>query len=147
MPEIQQPKTVVLSLMNSWAKGWASFVAGFERALADDCVYSNLGFPTWRGKAEIMKALDASREEFGLDRIRLEYITVLEGGEHVVVERREHWFDSNDKPLFPEPELAMGIFQVRHGKIVAYRDYFDPRTFLAMLERKKSTSPVFLTKE
>src|SRR5665213_3019343 len=111
MSEVQTPKSVVLALMNSWATDWQSFVKGFERALDDDCVYSNVGFPSWLGKAQIMKALDASREEFGLERIRLQFTTVLEVGEHVVVERREHWFDRNDQPLFPAPEQAMGIFQ------------------------------------
>lgn len=140
------PEDVVLFLMNSWSQGWDSLLNGFDCCLAEDCIYANVGFPTWTGKATIMAALRAAREEFALERIMITVRNVLQDGEHVVVERFEHWFDASGQPLFPDPEPALGIFAVRHGKISEYRDYFDPRTFLRLLERNQSRKEAFFAK-
>jgi limonene-1,2-epoxide hydrolase len=129
--------------MNAWGRGWQSLIAGFDQALDDECVYANLGFPTWHGKKQIMSSMDATRQEFGLEKIVVEYQTVVESGEHVVVERLEHWFGTDGLPLFSKPEPAMGIFRVRNGKVIEVRDYFDPRTFLAVLDRRQSKSKAF----
>jgi limonene-1,2-epoxide hydrolase len=99
--------------------------AAFEH-VADDLVYENIGtfpLPTFRSKASAKKFL-----QYGFKlctAFRIEVHTIAANGPYVMTER-------TDMFVFGETEARFwvcGTFEVREGKIVAWRDYFDSGNF------------------
>ncbi len=87
--------------------------------LADDVVYHNVGMVPADGKeaslAMIQGFLDmAEQMTFEIHRIAV-------NGDSVLTERTDT-FTINGAP---SPVAVMGTFDLRSGKIVAWRDYFD----------------------
>ena len=55
---------------------------------------------------------------------------ILADGDVVMTERVDHFLVGNDRISVP----CMGIFELRDGKIAAWRDYWDLKQFEAQLE-------------
>jgi limonene-1,2-epoxide hydrolase len=93
----------------------------FETAdalLADDVVYQNVGLPTIRGRARVMKMMRAMEGRMGFDvkihRNVGEGTTVLNERTDAIVMgplRLQFW--------------VCGVFEVHDGRITLWRDYFD----------------------
>jgi limonene-1,2-epoxide hydrolase len=89
------------------------------RLLADDVVYHNVGMEPAVGKdaslASIQGFLDMSESlEFDIHRLAAD-------GDTVLTERTDTFVMNGLKAPVP----VMGTFDLRDGKIVAWRDYFD----------------------
>jgi limonene-1,2-epoxide hydrolase len=86
---------------------------------ADDVQYQNVPFPIDRGKARVMKTLTSfSRIVTGFD-YQMKNIAARNG---VVLTER---IDVLTGPLVHLDIWVCGTFEVRAGKIVLWRDYFD----------------------
>ncbi len=95
---------------------------------ADDIVYSNVSLPTIRGKAKFARA---ARAYF---RYHLTFEVAVhrmaENGTTVLTERTDALIAGPFRMQF----WVCGIFEVHHGHVTLWRDYFDWRsTTLAML--------------
>ncbi len=116
------------------------FLAAFqaldiERALAlmaDDVVYQNVPFPADRGKAAVTRTLERFGRFMTGFEVRMKHIAARDG---VVLTER---VDVLKGPLLYLDIWVCGTFQVRDGKIVLWRDYFD----LASVMAKLVTSPL-----
>jgi len=109
------------------------FCSAFERLdpdeligyFAPDAVYHNIPMQPLTGHAAIRAFLaDIPNQFHGL---RFETLRQVAQGDMVMNERVDH-FDLGDRNVSLP---VAGIFELRDGKIVAWRDYFD----LATLER------------
>ena len=94
-------------------------VATIESLLADDVVYHNVGMAPAVGKeaslASIQGFLDMSESlVFDIHRIAAD-------GDTVLTERTDTFVMNG----LTAPVAVMGTFELRDGKIVAWRDYFD----------------------
>lgn len=109
-----------------------AFCASFEKGdleatlayLADDCVYHNIPIDPVQGVEAIRKTF----EGFGqlLEGFRFEVLHQVADGNTVMNERVDYLkVRGKDEAALP----VTGIFEVREGKIVAWRDYFDTRQF------------------
>jgi len=130
----KSPTEVVTDFIHAWAESWDSLLQSFKDTLADDCVYANSGLPTWQGKELILQTLEQIHLQVGLERIVADQLTIVAEGCRVVVERKEQWFDTNSDAIFEEQEGVLGLFEVKNSKIVGFRDYFDPRGMLALMD-------------
>jgi limonene-1,2-epoxide hydrolase len=97
----------------------AKDVATIESLLADDVVYHNVGMAPAVGKeaslATIQGFLDMSESlVFDIHRIAAD-------GDTVLTERTDTFVMNG----LTAPVAVMGTFELRDGKIVAWRDYFD----------------------
>jgi limonene-1,2-epoxide hydrolase len=95
----------------------------FHELLAPDCDYRNIPVPGDRHTGPD----EAHALVSGLSRnwdVRLEVLNITAAGDVVLTERLEHF--KHTKGERADCELpVMGAFELRAGKIVAWRDYFD----------------------
>jgi limonene-1,2-epoxide hydrolase len=94
-----------------------------EALLADDVVYQNVPLPPDRGKQAAMRTLKLFTR-FG-DHFEARIKNIAERNGVVLTERTD---------VLGTKEAALefwvcGTFEVKNGKIVAWRDYFDLATF------------------
>ena len=92
-------------------------------AFTDDGVYHNMPMPPAAGKAAIAALLGIILGP--ATEVKFEIKHIVAAGDVVMTERVDR-FVINGKPV----ELpVMGAFEVRDGKIAAWRDYFDMATW------------------
>jgi limonene-1,2-epoxide hydrolase len=106
-----------------------------ERALAlmsDDIVYQNVPFPADRGKPAVTRTLQAFGKVMTGFAVEMKNIAARDG---VVLTER---VDILKGPLIYLDIWVCGTFEVRDGKIVLWRDYFD----LASTAAKLLVSPL-----
>ena len=91
------------------------------RALLDDkVVYHNIGMPASRGVEATLANLAGQWEMFPAT-YDFEIRNIAANGDTVLTER----IDRVGPPGRTAPVPVMGAFEVRNGKITAWRDYFD----------------------
>ncbi|MGH9011488.1 MAG: limonene-1,2-epoxide hydrolase family protein, partial [Acidimicrobiia bacterium] len=92
-------------------------------------VYENSGLPPCRGKEAALGLIDGIQAVTDIQSITAEIRGLAAAGDLVFSERIDHHFDSKGvENLTPQ---ICGVMEVRGGKIVAWRDYFDPAPLLA----------------
>jgi limonene-1,2-epoxide hydrolase len=93
-----------------------------ERAmdlLAEDVVYQNVPFPADRGKKAVLRTLGAFQRFITDFEVRMKNIAAKDG---VVLTER---VDVLKGPMVYLDIWVCGTFEVKDGKIVLWRDYFD----------------------
>jgi limonene-1,2-epoxide hydrolase len=114
------PEEVVASFCDELNKG----VVGSLMYLSEDCIYQNMPFPAVRGPEEVKNVLEGFFAVVG--PVRIETLRVAATGNFVMNERIDYFSPPNGKP-FGLP--VSGAFEIEHGKIVAWRDYFCMKQF------------------
>jgi limonene-1,2-epoxide hydrolase len=87
--------------------------------LAEDVVYQNVPFPADRGKRAVARTLRSFGKVFTGFQVTMRNIAAKDG---VVLTER---VDVLSGPLLYLDIRVCGTFEVRDGKIVLWRDYFD----------------------
>jgi limonene-1,2-epoxide hydrolase len=111
---------LVRTFCDAFARRDPDEILGF---FTEDAIYHNMPMPPMTGKPAIRSVLDmflkpAQSAEF-------EIVNLSESGGIVLTERIDR-FDIADKKI----ELpVMGAFEIKDGKIAAWRDYFDMATW------------------
>jgi len=96
--------------------------------LDEHLVYQNVGFPTIHGRARAMKLFRGMEGRAGFE-VKTHRIAV--NGSTVLTER-------TDVLVFGPVRLQFwvcGVFEVHHGRITLWRDYFDMFDFTKALAR------------
>lgn len=104
------------------------FCAAWERrdkeaildAFTADAVYHNMPMAPATGKAQISALLDFILPQ-GVNGIQFEIKSIAADGDTVLTERVDT-FTTGDRKITLD---VMGVFELRDGKIAAWRDYFD----------------------
>ena len=89
--------------------------------LADDVVYENVGYPTFRGAQPIVKAFRKMESRMPMVNWDVEIHRIASSGASVMTERT----DSVIIGRFRADFWVCGVFDVHDGKITLWRDYFD----------------------
>jgi limonene-1,2-epoxide hydrolase len=110
------PIAVVESFFDAFA---AHDVERATALLHDDVVYQNVPFPADRGKPAVLRTLKAF--ERIVNKFEVEMIHIAANGPIVLTER----IDVLSGPLVYLDIWVCGTFEVRDGKIILWRDYFD----------------------
>ncbi|MCC5033398.1 nuclear transport factor 2 family protein [Streptomyces sp. WAC 00631] len=87
--------------------------------LTDDCVWENPGSPVCRGKEEIFALLPAD-----FARLEVRFRHMATAGDSVLAERIESMFRADGTPIALNLKV-MAVFDLRAGRIAAWRDYYD----------------------
>lgn len=125
---VSDNERLVIEFFDSMGQTFDVMRAAFERYLSDDCVWANVGMPTVSGKSEVLRFLDEFAGAIGLEGVGGKVLHVASRDNLVLTERHERWTGANGVVLV-ESLPVMGTFEVRDGKIAAWRDYFDPSNF------------------
>jgi limonene-1,2-epoxide hydrolase len=89
----------------------------------DDAVYHNMPMPPVKGKAAIRSVLDLFVKPS--QAITFDMLNVAANGPIVFTERVDKFEMGGKRVELP----VCGVFEVRDGKIAAWRDYFDMATW------------------
>ena len=116
---------LVRRFCDEWGKG--SDVDTLAAYFTDDAVYHNIPVDPVTGKDAIagMFAMFTT----GVDRIEFKVLNIVGAGDVVLTERVDVF-------VYPDKTIelpVMGTFEVRDGKIAAWRDYFDLNQYMSQL--------------
>jgi limonene-1,2-epoxide hydrolase len=104
----------------SWSRKNVDEVLSY---LTDDCFYHNIPMEPCVGKAAIRKFVEPFLKEADSAVFEIKHTT---SAGYVVMNERVDRFVMGPKKV----ELPVaGVFEVRNGKITAWRDYFDLTSF------------------
>jgi limonene-1,2-epoxide hydrolase len=117
---MRDPETIVRDFCAAWTRRDIAELLGY---FADDAVYHNMPLAPATGK-------DAIREILNLfvppaTTIVFEMLHVASAGSVVFTERVDRFVIAGKEIALP----VAGVFEVRDGKIAAWRDYFDFATW------------------
>jgi limonene-1,2-epoxide hydrolase len=115
---------IVLDFIDAWNRmDWDAVIDAFT----DDVVYDNIPMERLEGKAAAEAFI---RNGMELERVDWELLSIAENGDKVLTERVDNFYLSNGKTVSMP---VMGTFELRGGKISAWRDYFDLATFTSQM--------------
>lgn len=89
--------------------------------LADDVVYENVGYPTFRGAQRIVKTFRKMQSRMPMVHWDVEIHRIASSGPSVMTERTDSVIIGRFRANF----WVCGVFDVHDGKITLWRDYFD----------------------
>lgn len=117
-------EALVREFCDAWSKLDADLLTGY---FTDDAVYHNIPMAPLEGK----EAINAFLAGFlaGVTTAEFTMLNVVSSGDVVMTERVDAFTLNGRHGAFP----VMGIFEVKGGKIAAWRDYFDMALVTAFL--------------
>lgn len=125
------PLGIVQSFMTAFIAAWETGDAGAVGAFfAEDATYHNGPIEPIKGREAIETALGEFMAMGGSVDVEVPHILADES--IVMTERIDHFIRPEGTVSLP----VMGIFEVRQGRIVAWRDYFDLNQFASAVAEK-----------
>lgn len=117
-----EPIATVTAFLATWdkPKGWEHGVTTY---FSDDAVYENIGMSKSVGIEEILDFVRHYEMTTGGGWMVVRTHAIAGVGDTVLTERVDDMVDGQGNIFFTTP--VMGAFDLRDGKIVAWRDYFD----------------------
>ena len=117
-----------IDLVRRFCAAWATLdIPKIMDFFSDDAVYHNMPIQPIQGKDAIKSVIEQVVAPF--ERTDWEMTHIVASGDVVLTERV-------DRFISPERTLelpVMGIFEIRDGKIAAWRDYFDLATWTGQM--------------
>jgi limonene-1,2-epoxide hydrolase len=120
----EQPIDVVRRFCAAWADG---DVGALVEYFTDDATYHNIPIAPVQGKDAIRTTIESFST--GVDKIEFRVNAIAADGDTVLTER----VDVFVTPAVTVELPVMGTFEIRAGKIAAWRDYFDLSQFMSQL--------------
>jgi limonene-1,2-epoxide hydrolase len=114
-----------IDVVRRFCEAWSEPTFNLPKILdffADDCVYHNMPLQPIQGKDAIKGVIEQFMGHF--ERCDWELIHVAAASDIVLTERVDRFLGEKTVEL-----PVMGAFEVKDGKIVAWRDYFDLATW------------------
>ena len=125
MTPAETPIEVVRRFCEAWADHEPQGLAGF---FTDDAVYHNIPIDPVTGKDTIAATIAGFTN--GVDKIEFRVRNIVADGPVVLTERVDVFFFPGGTIELP----VMGAFEVRDGRIAAWRDYFDLNQFMTQMQ-------------
>lgn len=117
------PTETVTTFLARWAVP-ADLNQAFRDTFTPSTVWENVGMATTTGVDEALALNRSFEETLGMASIRAENLAVAADGNRVLTERIDHLLDGEGRAIMSA--RCMGVFEVEDGKIVAWRDFFEP---------------------
>jgi len=117
---------LVTEFCAAWGKG--ATPAELVEYFTDDAVYHNIPVEPAIGHEAILGLLNMFLTP--VERVEFQVRNIVANGDTVLTERVDIFHLPNAKIELP----VMGTFEVRAGKIAAWRDYFDLNTYMSQLQ-------------
>lgn len=117
---------IVTRFLRAWEPAY-----GFRKAMAefltDDVEYENVGMTNTRGLEDAIKTIEGFVQNMGFASMLFEMRAMVGNGNIVMTERVDDLYDAQGRRL--ASLRLMGVFELRDGKICAWRDYLDSAAF------------------
>jgi limonene-1,2-epoxide hydrolase len=121
---VESPLETVTRFCEAWSRLDLDEIVGF---LSDDAVYHNIPLDPVSGRDAIRATIAGFTA--GVERVEFEIRNAAATGDVVLNERVDRFFTPHRTIELP----VMGTFEVRDGRITAWRDYFDLNQFMTQL--------------
>ena len=118
------PLELIQTFCDSWSTGDLDEIMSF---FADDAVYHNIPVQPVHGSDAIRATIAGFTT--GVESVVFEVRHIAASDNVVLTERVDVFVLPNGRVTLP----VSGTFEVRDGKIVAWRDYFDMNQFMSQL--------------
>jgi len=116
------------AVVSRFCAAWSDFdLDALMAFFTDDAVYHNIPLEPVVGPEAIRATIDGFTA--GVDGVEFEVLRIAANGEFVLTERIDRFSTAGRTITLP----VMGAFDVRDGKIAAWRDYFDLQQFLTQM--------------
>ena len=120
----EQPIDVVQRFCAAWGHEDLEAIVAF---FTDDAVYHNIPLAPVVGPDQIRATIEGFSG--GVESIEFRVDAIAANGSTVLTERLDIFTFANGRIDLP----VMGTFEVRDGKIAAWRDYFDMNQFMSQM--------------
>ena len=120
----EQPIDVVRRFCAAWGSEEVDTIVAF---FTDDAVYHNIPLAPVVGPEQIKATIEGFSG--GVESIEFRLDAIAADGDTVLTERRDIFTFANGRIDLP----VMGTFEIRDGRIAAWRDYFDMNQFMSQL--------------
>ena len=121
---MNEAEALVREFCDAWSKLDAELLTGY---FTDDGIYHNIPMAPLEGKGAIKAFLTGFLA--GVTSAEFKMLNVVTSGDVVATERIDSFTLNGREGAFP----VMGIFEIKGGKIAAWRDYFDMAQVTAFL--------------
>ena len=122
-----------IDLVSRFCAAWANDLGADDLAafFTEDAVYHNIPQAPVTGREAIANTIDSFIRPGppGIESIEFRVINIAANGPVVMTERVDVFTLSDRSFELP----VMGTFEVNHGKIKAWRDYFDMNQFTSRM--------------
>jgi limonene-1,2-epoxide hydrolase len=122
----QDATALVLEFCNAFGKG--ATPSELVEYFAEDAVYHNIPVDPAVGHEAILALLNMFLAP--VERVEFRMLNIAGSGDTVLTERVDVFVLPNATIELP----VMGTFEVRDGKIAAWRDYFDLNQYMSQLQ-------------
>jgi limonene-1,2-epoxide hydrolase len=120
------PTETVAAFLAMWEKS-RGFGEAVQAYFTPATIWENVGMTKTTGPAEALTAFPGFAD--GGPPIQVDLLAIAAAGHTVLTERIDHIIGPDGKPALSI--RVMGAFEVKDGKITAWRDYFDTAGFAA----------------
>jgi limonene-1,2-epoxide hydrolase len=119
-------KSLVLEFCQAFSDG--ATPTALVEYFTEDAVYHNIPVEPAVGHEAILGLLNMFLTP--VERVEFRVLNIVADGDTVLTERVDAFYLPNATIELP----VMGTFEVRDGKIAAWRDYFDLNTYMSQLQ-------------
>jgi limonene-1,2-epoxide hydrolase len=123
------PTDTVRNFFRAWGPTRADLLGALGDYIADGAVWENVGMATTRGPAEAIALMAQFGDSTGFTAFEVDLLHISGDGDVVLTERVDYAI-RDDGSRSQTGVRVMGAFEVRDGKIAAWRDYFDTAPFM-----------------
>jgi limonene-1,2-epoxide hydrolase len=120
----ETPSDVVRRFCDAWSAGDLDALMAY---FTDDAVYHNIPIAPVTGVGDIRSTIEGFTQ--GVEKIEFRVTNLVGDGDVVLTERVDVFHLPGKSIELP----VMGTFEVRDGKIAAWRDYFDLNQFMSQM--------------
>lgn len=122
------PTQTVQEFLDRWAVP-GDLEASFRDAFTPATVWENVGMAVTTGAEEAIAFNRTFETQYGLATIAVDMLAIAaakgpDGRDRVLTERVDHLLRGDGSTIMSA--RCMGVFEVADGKIVAWRDFFEP---------------------
>ncbi|MBI1237873.1 MAG: limonene-1,2-epoxide hydrolase [Alphaproteobacteria bacterium] len=115
---------IVRDFVATWPRLDADAIVAF---FAEDGIYHNIPIEPVQGHAQLKEFITGFLASW--TKTHWDILSMTSAGDTVVVERIDHIFMGDKSVDLP----CCGVFEMKDGKIKAWRDYFDMGTYMKAL--------------
>lgn len=121
------PVETVNAFFAAWSGGIAAMDQSIRDHLSPDCVYENVGLTRTVGPEAAIALLKLFEPMKTAQRMDVEILATAVAGDTVLNERVDRVVGHDGRLIVTV--RVMGALEVKNGRIVAWRDYFDTIPF------------------
>ena len=119
----------ITAFLNAWGPTKGDLRGAYRDYLAEGAIWENVGLMTTKGVDEALTLMTQFEQSAGIWAFKVDILHIAGQGDVVLTERVDRRI-TKDGHVAKDGIRVMGVFEVKAGKITAWRDYFDTAPFL-----------------